>query len=192
MSIRTLATLGLVAVALALAPGAMTFASAKRTVYDFKMKSIDGKSTPLAKYKGKVLLIVNTASKCGYTPQYEGLESLYEKYRERGFEVLAFPANDFGQQEPGTDAQIAEFCSLNYQTTFPLFSKITVKGKGIHPLYAYLTKESPFPGEIKWNFNKFLVGPDGQVAARFDSKVEPLSADVTDAIDKLMGQEASR
>lgn len=192
MPIRNLAAFGLLTVVLGVAPSAMTSASNKHTVYDFKMKSIDGKTAPLSKYKGKVLLIVNTASKCGYTPQYEGLESLYEKYRERGFEVLAFPANDFGQQEPGTDAEIEKFCSLNYKTTFPLFSKITVKGKGIHPLYAYLTKESPFPGDIKWNFNKFLVGPDGQIAARFDSKTEPLSADVTDAIDRLLPQAATR
>lgn len=186
MPIRTFIALGWFTVVLGVAPSAVTSASTKHTVYDFKMKSIDGKPIPLSKYKGKALLIVNTASRCGYTPQYEGLESLYEKYRERGFEVLAFPANDFGQQEPGTDAEIQKFCSLNYKTSFPLFSKITVKGKGIHPLYAYLTKESPFPGDIKWNFNKFLVGQDGQIAARFDSRTEPMSKNVTDAIDKLL------
>lgn len=157
-----------------------------RGVHDFKVRSIDGKDVALSQYKGKALLIVNTASRCGFTPQYEGLEAVYQKYRAKGFEVLAFPANNFMNQEPGTDAEIQKFCSLKYDTTFPLFSKISVKGKEISPLYAYLTQRSPFPGDIKWNFNKFLVGPDGHVVARFDSKVEPTSPEVTAAIEKLL------
>lgn len=157
-----------------------------RSVYDFKVRAIDGKDVALSQYKGKALLIVNTASRCGFTPQYEGLEAVYQQYRAKGFEVLAFPANNFMNQEPGTDAEIQKFCSLKYDTTFPLFSKISVKGKEISPLYAYLTKQSPFPGDIKWNFNKFLVGADGHVVARFDSKVEPTSPEVTAAIEKLL------
>ena len=141
-----------------------------KTIYDFTVKTIDGKMEPLADFKGKALLIVNVASKCGFTPQYKGLETLYEKYHSRGFEILGFPANNFMWQEPGTDAEIQKFCSLKYNVTFPMFSKISVKGKDIHPLYAYLTAESGFPDDVSWNFNKFLIGKDGKVAARFDSK----------------------
>jgi len=163
-------------------------AAVARTVHDFKARSNNGKDASLSQYKGKVLLIVNTASRCGFTSQYEDLETIYDQYRAKGFEVLAFPANNFMNQEPGTDAEIAKFCSLKYDTTFPLFSKVSVKGKDIHPLYAYLTQATPFPGDIKWNFNKFLVGPDGRVAARFDSKVKPTSPEVTSAIEKLLAK----
>jgi glutathione peroxidase len=152
------------------------------------MKAIDGSSRSLASYKGKALLIVNTASKCGFTPQYESLEALYDKYKGRGFEVLAFPANDFMNQEPGSDAEIQKFCTLKYDTSFPLFSKIHVKGKEIAPLYTYLTKESAFPGDIEWNFTKFLIGPDGQVVARFGSRVDPMSKDVTGKLEALLAQ----
>ena len=121
-------------------------ASKKPTsVLDFTMKDIDGKDVPLAKFQGKVLLIVNTASQCGYTPQYKGLQEIYQKYKDQGFEILAFPANEFGAQEPGTDDQIKQFCSSNYKVSFPLFSKIVVKGKGIHPLYEFLTSKRPTP-----------------------------------------------
>ncbi len=157
-----------------------------RTVYDFTARAIDGKDVPLSQYKGKVLLIVNTASRCGFTPQYEDLEAIYGLYRAKGFEVLAFPANNFMNQEPGSDTEIQKFCALKYDTTFPLFSKISVKGKDIHPLFAYLTHDTPFPGDVRWNFNKFLISPDGHVVARFDSKVEPTAPEVKTAIEKLL------
>ncbi|MGH7486914.1 MAG: glutathione peroxidase, partial [bacterium] len=157
-----------------------------RTVLDFSAVTIDGTKEALSTYKGKALLIVNTASKCGYTPQYEGLEALYQKYRDRGFEVLAFPANNFGAQEPGTNDEIKTFCSTTYKTTFPLFSKISVKGKDIDPLYTYLTHDSGFKGDITWNFNKFLVAPDGKVVARFDSKIEPLSKELTTKLETIL------
>jgi glutathione peroxidase len=155
-------------------------------IHQFTVKTIDGKTRSLADYRGKTLLVVNTASKCGNTPQYKGLEALYDKYRARGFEVLAFPANNFMGQEPGTDAQIAEFCQLNYQVSFPLFSKISVKGKDIAPLYAWLTKDSGFPGDIGWNFAKFLVGPDGKVIARFDPRTKPEDTKLVAALEAAL------
>ena len=161
-------------------------APSAHTVHDFSAKSIAGKETPLKQYKGKVLLIVNTASKCGFTPQYEGLEALYQRYHDKGFEVLAFPANDFMGQEPGNDHEIQTFCTVKYKTTFPLFSKITVKGKGMHPLYQYLTRESGFNGDIPWNFTKFLVDANGKVVGRFDPMTTPDDERVTGAIDKLL------
>ncbi len=164
--------------ATALAPHATLAATGAKpmpaSIHDFTLTTIDGKPRPLAEYKGKVLLVVNTASKCGFTPQYKGLEALYDKYRARGFEVLGFPANNFMGQEPGSNAEIAQFCSLNYDVSFPLFAKISVKGKDIAPLYSWLTKDSGFPGDIGWNFTKFLVGPDGKVVARYDSRTDPL------------------
>ena len=168
------------------APSAAATKAAPRNVYSFSAVTIDGAKQPLAAYKGKALLIVNTASKCGFTPQYEGLEALYKKYHDRGFEVLGFPATDFMRQEPGTDAEIKTFCSTTYHTTFPLFSKISVKGKAIHPLYAYLTRETKFRGKITWNFNKFLVDPNGKVVARFGSNIEPLSKEVTEKLESIL------
>ena len=159
---------------------------APRTVLDFSAVTIDGTKQPLSAYRGKALLIVNTASRCGFTPQYEGLEALYRQYRERGFEVLAFPANDFMHQEPGTNEEIKTFCSTKYDTTFPLFAKISVKGKSIHPLYAYLTKETKFKGDITWYFNKFLVDPEGKVVARFGSNVEPQSKDLVAKLEAVL------
>ena len=159
---------------------------AEQTVHDFSAVTIDGVEQPLSAYRGKALLVVNTASKCGFTPQYEGLEALYEKYRARGFEVLAFPANDFLRQEPGSDAEIKDFCATKYKTTFPLFSKISVKGKKIHPLYAFLTRESGFPGDVSWNFNKFLVAPDGRVTARFASKTKPLAEELIAKLEEIL------
>ncbi len=147
------------------------------SIYDFTMKDIDGNERPLSQFAGKVLLIVNVASKCGFTPQYAGLEKLYKRYHDRGFEILGFPANDFLRQEPGTDAEIKSFCSTTYGVTFPMFAKISVKGKDIHPLYAYLTGKDTnpeFAGKITWNFNKFLVGRKGNIVARFDSKDDPM------------------
>ena len=140
----------------------------------------------MADYKGKTLLIVNTASRCGFTPQYAGLEKLYEKYHARGFEILAFPANNFMNQEPGTDEEIKRFCSLKYDTSFPLFSKISVKGKDIHPLYRYLTTAPGFEGDIAWNFNKFLIGPDGRIVARFGSRTDPLADDLARKLEATL------
>jgi len=157
---------------------------------DFQVQDIDGKPVDLAKaHRGKVLLIVNTASQCGYTPQYRGLESTYNKYKAQGFEVLGFPANEFGAQEPGSNGEIKSFCEANYNVTFPLFSKIVVKGPGIHPLYRYLTdpKTDPrFAGDITWNFNKFLVDREGKVIARFESGDKPESPKVTKAIEAAL------
>jgi glutathione peroxidase len=156
-------------------------------IYEIPVKDIDGKSTSLAPYKGKVLLVVNVASKCGYTPQYEGLEAIQKKYQSKGFEVLGFPCNQFGSQEPGTNEEIKQFCSSKYNVTFPLFDKIEVNGPGRHPLYSTLAgKDSPYPGDIKWNFNKFLIGRDGKIIKRFDSKAKPESAEVTDAIEAAL------
>lgn len=157
-----------------------------KNIHSFTVQTIDGEQKSLADYKGKALLIVNTASKCGFTPQYQPMETLYQKYKDRGFEILAFPANNFLGQEPGSDKQIKEFCSLKYKTTFPLFSKISVKGKDMHPLYQYLTKGSGFDGDISWNFNKFLVDPSGRVVARFGSRVDPLSPELTQKLEAIL------
>jgi len=151
------------------------------------VKDIDQKDTTLGAYKGKVLLIVNVASKCGYTKQYTGLEAIYEKYKDKGLVVLGFPCNQFGSQEPGTNEEIKKFCSTKYNVTFPLFDKIEVNGPNRAPLYAALAgKESPFPGDIKWNFNKFLIGRDGKILQRFDSKAAPESPAVTAAIEAAL------
>jgi glutathione peroxidase len=160
-----------------------------KSIFDFTMKDIDGKQVDLKKYKGNVLLVVNTASKCGYTPQYEGLEAIYKKYADKGFYVLGFPANNFGEQEPGTESEIKEFCTLKYKVTFPMFAKISVKGEDQHPLYAYLTSketDAPFAGDITWNFNKFLIDRDGKIVARFSSKDTPEGPEVTSAIEKYL------
>jgi glutathione peroxidase len=159
---------------------------APMSVYDFQVKSIDGKDVSLSQYKGKALLIVNTASKCGYTPQYKSLEALYEQYKGKGFEILAFPANEFGGQEPGTNDEIKSFCELKYKTTFPLFQKIVVKGEGQHPLYTYLTGLKENGGEITWNFNKFLVTPDGKVVAHLESKVDPASDELKKQVEAVL------
>ena len=143
----------------------------------------------MSQYDGKVLLLVNVASKCGFTKQYAGLQQLYEKYKDRGFVVLGFPANNFMGQEPGTDSEIKNFCTTQFNVTFPMFSKISVKGKKIHPLYQYLTspkENGEFGGPIKWNFNKFLIGKDGETIARFGSKAKPLDAQITDAVEKAL------
>ncbi len=161
------------------------------SVLEFTVKDIDGKDVPLSKFQGKVLLIVNTASQCGYTPQYKGLQEVYEKYKDQGLEILAFPANEFGAQEPGTDAQIKEFCSTKYKVGFPLFSKIVVKGKGIHPLYEYLTGEATnpkFAGPIPWNFSKFLVNRKGEVIGRYQPGVKPESAELNGEIEKALAE----
>ena len=162
-----------------------------KSVLDFKMKDIDGKDVKLKKYKGNVLLVVNTASKCGYTPQYEGLQATFDKYKTQGFYVLGFPANNFGGQEPGTAAEIKEFCTTKYKVSFPMFAKISVKGDDQDPLYKFLTSKETnpnFAGDIKWNFNKFLIDRKGNVVARFDSKEKPDGEAVTAAIEKYLAE----
>jgi glutathione peroxidase len=159
---------------------------APMSIYDFQVKRIDGSDVSLSEYKGKALLIVNTASECGYTPQYEGLETLYQQYKSRGFEVLAFPSNDFGGQEPGSNADIKRFCETKYKITFPLFAKISVKGPDAHPLYRYLTSLEENGGEVKWNFNKFLVAPDGRVVAHFESRVTPESDELRKKLEAVL------
>jgi len=167
---------------------------AAKSIYDFTMSDIDGQEVELAQYKGKVVLIVNVASRCGFTPQYAGLEKLYKKYGDQGFVILGFPANNFMRQEPGTNEEIKSFCSLNYGVTFPMFSKISVKGSDIHPLYAYLTgreTNAEFAGGITWNFNKFLVGRDGKIINRFGSRTAPQDDKVVSAIEKALAQPAN-
>ncbi len=156
------------------------------TLHDFKVETATGDERALADYEGKAVLVVNTASRCGLTPQYEGLEALQKKYEAKGFAVLAFPANDFMWQEPGTNAEIQEFCRTEYGTTFPVFAKIHVKGKSIAPLYRWLTTDSGFAGDIEWNFAKFLVGPDGRVVARFNPKVEPLAPELIAQVEAAL------
>jgi len=156
------------------------------TVHDFSAKTIDGRDVKLDEYKGHPLLIVNVASKCGLTPQYEGLEKLNKEYGGRGLRVLGFPANEFGAQEPGSNEDIKTFCTSNYGVDFDMFGKVVVKGEGMHPLFDYLTKQSKYAGEIKWNFNKFLVDKNGEVVARFEPQVEPTSPEVRKAIEQTL------
>lgn len=155
-------------------------------LYGFRLPDIDGRPVDLKTFKGKVLLIVNTASMCGNTPQYAGLQEMYERYQERGFEVLAFPANDFGQQEPGTNQEIKGFCYTKYSVSFPLFSKISVVGKDKHPLYRYLTEQSAFPGRVTWNFQKYLVDRSGNVIGKYDPDMNPLSPAILTDVEKAL------
>lgn len=181
-------------------------------IYGFEFKKIDGAPATLADYRGKVLVVVNVASKCGFTPQYDGLEKIYEKYKDRGLEVLGFPANEFGAQEPGTNSEIQQFCRMNFGLQFPMFEKIVVKGPGQHPLYKHLTGAKPaakikdgtnFEGQLKeygvtrenkadilWNFEKFLIGRDGQVLERFNPDIEPEDQIITSAIEKALASPA--
>ena len=159
----------------------------EKSVHDFTLNSIDGQATSLASYKGKVVLLVNVASRCGYTPQYSALQAVYEKYKDRGLVIVGIPANNFGAQEPGTNEEIKTFCKTKYSVSFPMMAKVSVKGDDITPLYQFLTdKNLPTGGEIKWNFTKFLVGPDGKVIARFEPKVTPDSPEVSAAIEKAL------
>ncbi len=159
-------------------------------VLSYKMKGLDGKEVDLSQYQGKVVLIVNVASKCGYTPQYKGLQELYEKYKDKGLVVLGVPANDFGGQEPGTNAEISKFCTSEYGVTFPMLAKVpTIVGEKKVPLYDYLTSEKTdpkFAGEVKWNFTKFLISRDGEIVNRFDSKVKPESKELTAAVEAAL------
>lgn len=160
-----------------------------KTIYNFKMKDIDGKDVSLNKFKGKVVMVVNVASHCGYTPQYEQLEALYKKYKNQGLVILGFPANNFHGQEPGTNEEIKQFCTSKYGVTFPMFAKISVKGEDIDPLYQYLTSKDDdpkFAGDITWNFNKFLIDKHGNIIDRFDSKIKPDDETVTSALETAL------
>jgi glutathione peroxidase len=159
----------------------------EKSVYDYTLNAIDGQPAPLSAYKGKVMMLVNVASRCGFTPQYTALEAIYEKYKDRGFVIIGIPANNFGAQEPGTNQEIKTFCQSKYNVKFPMMSKVSVKGDDKAPLYQYLTDKSANPktgGDIQWNFTKFLVGPDGQIVTRFEPAVTPDSPEVTSAIEK--------
>ena len=180
---RTLFLMLLLLPALALA--------ASKSVYDFTLNSIDGQPSPLSSFKGKVVMLVNVASKCGYTPQYSALESTYEKYKDRGLVIVGIPANNFGAQEPGTNEEIKTFCSRKYNVTFPMMAKVSVKGLDQTPLYQFLTDKTLNPttgGEIKWNFTKFIFDRDGNAIARFEPEVTPDSPQVTAAIEKALGK----
>ena len=164
-----------------------TLASHAGSIQEIAVKDIDGKDTSLKAYNGKVLLIVNVASKCGLTPQYKALEAIHEKYKDKGFSVLGFPCNQFAGQEPGSNEEIKQFCSSKYNVTFPLFDKLDVNGANRHPLYVALAgKDSPFPGDIKWNFGKFLIGRDGKIIKRFEPKTTPDSPEVTASIEAAL------
>jgi glutathione peroxidase len=163
------------------------------TLHDFKVTTIDGQTQSLSDYAGKTLLVVNVASRCGLTPHYTGLEALQQRFQARGFTVLGFPCNDFGAQEPGTEAEIKEFCQSKYDVTFPLFGKLHVNGDEQAPVYRFLTTQSTHPdgpGDIKWNFAKFIVGPDGKVKARFAPPVEPTASEIVSAIETSLGKPA--
>jgi glutathione peroxidase len=166
-----------------------TLMAADKTIFDFTLNSIDGQPVALSAYKGKIVLLVNVASRCGYTPQYTALEATYEKYKDKGLVIIGIPANNFGGQEPGTNEEIKTFCKSKYSVTFPIMAKVSVLGDDKTPLYQFLTDKSANPqtgGEIKWNFTKFLVGTDGRVIARFESAVKPDSPEVTAAIEKAL------
>ena len=159
----------------------------EKSLYEFTMKDIDGKDVRLDTYKGKVIMIVNTASKCGNTPQYEGLQALYDKYKDQGFVVLGFPANNFMGQEPGSEKEIKEFCTLKYNVTFPMFSKVSVKGTDQTPLYTFLTnQETVTKGDVSWNFEKFLTDKNGKIIARFSPKTKPDDAKIVEAIEAAL------
>lgn len=168
---------------------ATTLFAEEPAVYTIPLKDIDGKDTTLKAYAGKALLIVNVASECGFTPQYEGLEALYRKYKDKGLTVLGFPCNDFGQQEPGSNEEIKKFCSSKFSVTFPMFDKLHTKGAEQHPLYTALSgPTSPVPGPVTWNFNKYLISRDGKILAHFESDVEPDSSTLTKAIDAALAK----
>lgn len=170
-----------------IAASATLLAANAPSISSIPLKNIDGKDTTLAAYKGKVVLVVNVASKCGLTPQYKALESTYRKYKDKGFVIVGFPCNDFGAQEPGSPEEIKTFCSTKYDVSFPLMAKLHVKGSEQHPLYAALTgPEAKFPGDIEWNFGKFLIGRNGEVLKRFTPKTTPDAAEVVEAIEAAL------
>ena len=164
---------------------AMSFSLKAENIHSFTVKDIDGKDFDMGSLKGKVVLVVNVASKCGLTPQYKDLQAMYKKYKDQGFVVVGFPANNFGSQEPGSNFQIKEFCTTKYKVTFPMMSKIDVR-KDKAPIYKYLTEHKDFKGDIKWNFEKFLIGPDGEVITRFSPKTKPKSKKVIETIEKAL------
>lgn len=178
------------ACAVALAAGSESNPAAEpEGLLDFEAKRLSGPVEALSQYEGQVLLIVNTASQCGFTPQYEGLQALYERYRERGFQVLGFPSNDFKEQEPGGDAEIGAFCRANYGVEFPMFSKVAVLGEAAHPLYAWLqSRDAPVGGAVEWNFQKYLADRSGRVVARFSPRTEPLAGEITGEIERLLAE----
>lgn len=168
----------------------LSFAGARASsIHDFEMVDIDGNKTPLKTFKDKVVLVVNVASKCGLTPQYKELQALYEKYKDKGFVILGFPANNFKNQEPGSNEDIKEFCSTTFGVEFPMFAKISVKGDDIHPLYQWLTSaesNAEYSGEIRWNFDKFLANGDGKIIARFHPKTKPMDEKVVHAVEDAL------
>ena len=186
--------LGLGAVAMGLGSvdaaqqGATRMAANASSVYDFTLNDIDGKPVSLSQYKGKVVMLVNTASFCGNTPQYSDLEKMYETYKDKGSDILAFPPNNFAQQEPRSNEEIPEFCLTKYSVGFPLFSKISVKGGDKHPLYRYLTEQSPFPGEVEWNFQKYLVDRSGNVVARYHHGTKPLAQEIVKDVERFLAK----
>ncbi|MBW1844238.1 MAG: glutathione peroxidase [Deltaproteobacteria bacterium] len=191
-SIAIVATIFVLSVGAPLGPDRAVAEEASKALLDLSAKRLGGPEESLARYRGEVLLIVNTASECGYTPQYAGLQTLYERYREKKFSVLGFPSNDFGKQEPGDDRQIGAFCKSNYGVEFPMFSKIDVLGADAHPVYAYLTSlPKPIGGPIEWNFQKYLVDRKGNVVARFESDTEPDDPALVSAIDRLLAESAT-
>jgi glutathione peroxidase len=198
------ASLGLAAAAFAFATVALAADSKEKDAVkaptaaasplDFTVKDIDGKEQKLADFKGKVVMIVNVASRCGNTPQYEGLEAMYQKYKDKGLVIIGFPANNFGGQEPGTEAQIKEFCTSKYNVTFPMMAKVSVKGDDRAPLYAFLTEEKTnpkFAGDVQWNFGKFLVGRDGSVVDRFDPGMKPSDPKLVESVEKALAAKAA-
>jgi len=156
------------------------------SIYDLEVQAADGTSRSLSDYKGKVLLIVNVASQCGFTPQYAGLEQLHRQWKDRGLVILGFPCNDFGAQEPGTIEEIQQFCSVNYGVTFEVMGKVAILGEDKHPLYRYLTENAEPQGDVKWNFEKFLISRDGEIAGRFSSKVAPEDNELKQSIETLL------
>jgi len=166
----------------------MMGATDNNRIYNTEATTIDGEDITLEKFEGDVILIVNTASECGYTPQYKGLQELYETYSDQGLTILGFPANNFGGQEPGSDEEILQFCEVNYGVEFPMFSKVSIKGDDVHPLFSYLTsaENEDFTGEINWNFEKFLIDRNGNLIRRFRSKVEPMSSELTGSVKDLL------
>jgi glutathione peroxidase len=179
------------ALALMLSAAAAALPAQQKSIYDFTISSIDGQQVSLDSYKGKVVLLVNVASKCGFTPQYAALEAVYEKYKDRGLVIVGVPANNFAQQEPGTNEEIKTFCTRKYNVSFPMMSKVSVKGDDETPLYHFLTDASTdpqFAGDIKWNFTKFLFDRNGKPVARFEPATTPDSPQVTSAIEAALGQ----
>jgi glutathione peroxidase len=163
---------------------ALSAIAEEKSIHDLPIKTLEGETTSLGAHKGKVMLVVNVASRCGYTPQYKGMEALFQKFKEQGLVVCGIPCNQFGRQEPGTGSEIREFCSANYNVTFPMYEKVNVKGPNQHPIYSVLAGEnSPFPGDVRWNFGKFLVSKDGKVLKRFGSSTDPMSSELIAAVE---------